>query len=142
MKRIPVLLADDHTAFREALRKLLEVEEDIQVVGEAKDGRQAVELTHKLRPAVVVMDLTMPVLTSLEATRIILSTIPRTKVLILSDHDDDGYVKKATELGVAGCLLKKSSARLLPKAVRQVEKGLRFPSPANAKAPPRQGVGA
>ena len=84
MKRITVLLAEDHMVVREGLRALLEAEGDIEVVGEAATGRQAVELTRKLRPDVVVMDIAMPVLNGLEATRQIRKARPETRVLILS----------------------------------------------------------
>jgi len=135
MKRVSVLLADDHAVFREGLRALLEAEGDIEVVGEAKNGRQAVELSRKLRPAVVMMDIAMPLLNGLEATRIILNTLPFTKVLILSGHGDAAYVERATELGAAGYFLKESSPRLLPKAVRDVQKGRTFFRRSNAKRP-------
>jgi DNA-binding NarL/FixJ family response regulator len=133
MKRISVLLADDYAIVRKGLRTLLKAEGDIEIVGEAKNGRQAVNLTQKLHPAVVLMDIAMPVLNGLEATRIILKTLPRTKVIILSAHSDDAYVEQATDLGAAGYLLKQSSPRLLPKAVREVEKGRRVFSPSIAK---------
>ncbi len=113
MKRITVLLAEDHTIVREGFRKLLELEDDIEVVGEAQDGRQAVALTKKLRPAVVVMDIAMPLLNGLEATRQILKAFPATKVLILSAHDDDAYVKNATESGAVGFLLKQTSSHVV-----------------------------
>jgi DNA-binding NarL/FixJ family response regulator len=124
MKRVSVLLADDHAAFRQSLRKLLEIERDIEVVGEATNGRQAVALTQKLRPAVVVMEIAMPLLNGLEATRIILNVLPLTKVIILSAYGDDAYVERASELGAAGYLLRQSSAHLLPDTVREVQKGL------------------
>jgi DNA-binding NarL/FixJ family response regulator len=111
----------------------LEVEGDIEVVGEAKNGRQAVELTRKLRPAVVLMDIAMPLLNGLEATRIILNTIPLTKVIILSAHGDDAYVERATELGAAGYLLKQSSTDLLPNAIRDVHSGCLFLCPSKTK---------
>ena len=130
MKRITVLLAEDHMIVREGLRTLLETEGDIQVVGEAETGRQAVELTKKLRPAVVVMDIAMPLLNGLEATQQILKAVPRAKVLILSAHSDDAYVEQVTALGAAGYLLKQTSAHVLSKAVREVQKGNTFFSPS------------
>ena len=114
---------------------MLKAEGDIEVVGEAKNGRQAVELTQKLRPAVVVMDIAMPLLNGLEATRMILNTLPRTKVLILSAHGDDAYVERAIELGAAGYLLKQSCSCLLPNAIRDVQGGCMFLCPSNAKPP-------
>jgi DNA-binding NarL/FixJ family response regulator len=132
MKRITVLLADDRALVRDGLRTFLEAEEDIEVVGTAKNGRQAVSLTHKLHPAVVLMDIAMPVLNGLEATRMILKSLPRTKVIILSAHGDDAYVEQARELGAAGYVLKQSPPRLLPKAVRDVQKGRMVFCPANS----------
>src|ERR1035441_9765091 len=86
MKRITVLLAEDHTIVREGFRKMLELETDIEVVGEAQEGRQAVAMAKKLRPTVVLMDIAMPLLNGLEATRQVLKALPATKVLILSAH--------------------------------------------------------
>ncbi len=133
MKRITVLLAEDHTVVREGFRKLLESEDDIEVVGEAQTGRQAVALTQKLRPAVVVMDIAMPLLNGLEATRQILKILPATKVLMLSAHSDDAYVEQATELGAVGFLLKQTSSHDLSRAIREVQKGNTFFSPSIAK---------
>ena len=118
---------------REGLRSLLKVDTGIEVVGEAQDGRQAVQLTKKLRPAVVVMDIAMPLLNGLEATRQILKAVPGTKVLILSAHSDDAYVEQATALGAVGFLLKQTSAHDLSKAIREVQKGNTFFSPSIAK---------
>src|SRR4029077_12343572 len=103
------------------------------VVGEAQTGHEAVKLTGKLRPAVVVMDIAMPLLNGLEATRQILQMIPTTKVLILSAHSDDAYVEGATGLGATGFLLKQTSAHDLAKAIREVEKGNTFFSPSISK---------
>ena len=130
---ITVLLADDHRIVREGLRKLLEAESDIEVVGEAATGRQAVEMTARLRPAVVVMDIAMPRLNGLEAARRILETDPAARVLILSAHSDDAYVEKVMELGAAGYLIKQTSARCLAEAVREVGKGKTYFSPAVAR---------
>lgn len=123
MKRITVLLAEDHTVVREGLRRLLEAEGDIKVVGEAANGRQAVRLAKKLRPEVVVMDIAMPLLNGLEATRQIRKAVPAAKVLLLSAHSDDAYIEQGTASGAAGYLLKQTSARFLSKAVREVQKG-------------------
>ena len=133
MKRITVLLAEDHMVVREGLRTLLEAEGDIQVVGEAASGRQAVELTRKLHPAVVVMDLAMPLLNGFQATRQILKTVPGTRVLILSAHADEAYVERAMELRAAGYLLKQTSANVLARAVREVAAGKASFSPSIAK---------
>lgn len=132
-KRITVLLAEDHMLVREGLRKLLDDESDIEVVGEAATGRQAVDMTRKLRPAVVVMDIAMPLLNGLEATRQIRQAVPDTKVLILSAHSDDAYVERATALGAAGYLIKQTSAHFLSEAIREVQKGNTFFSPSIAK---------
>jgi len=133
MKRITVLLAEDHMIVREGFRKMLELEADFEVVGEAQDGRQAVALTKKLRPAVVLMDIAMPLLNGLEATRQILKDLPTTKVLMLSAHSDDAYVEQVTELGAAGFLLKQTSSHNLATAIREVQKGNTFFSPAISK---------
>jgi DNA-binding NarL/FixJ family response regulator len=132
MARISVLLADDHMIVREGLRALLEAEGDIEVVGEAETGRQAVQLAKKLRPAVVLMDIAMPLLNGLEATRRILKAIPATRVLILSAHSDDEYIRQVILLGAAGYLIKQTSADLLSRAIREVEKGNTFFSPSIA----------
>jgi DNA-binding NarL/FixJ family response regulator len=132
-KPIAVLLADDHMVVRQGLRKLLEAESDVVVVGEAETGRQAVEMTKRLRPAVVVMDIAMPLLNGLEATRQILKHAPSAKVLILSAHSDDAYVEKALEFGAKGFLLKQTSAHDLSRAIREVQKGNMFFTPSIAR---------
>jgi DNA-binding NarL/FixJ family response regulator len=130
MKRITVLLAEDHQIVREGFRSLLKHDRDIEVVGEAETGRQAVAMVKKLAPAVVVMDIAMPLLNGLEATRQIHRDFPDTKVLILSAHSDDAYVAQGIELGAAGFLLKQASAHNLATAIREVAKGNTFFSPA------------
>lgn len=126
MKRITVLLAEDHQIVREGYRSLLKHERDIEVVGEAETGRQAVQLTRKLRPAVVVMDIAMPLLNGLEATRQIRKDFPDTKVLILTAHSEEAYVERVTELGAAGFLLKQTSSHVLAAAIREVQQGNTF----------------
>jgi DNA-binding NarL/FixJ family response regulator len=132
MKRITVLLAEDHMVVREGFRKLLAAEDDIEVVGEAQTGRQAVALTQKLRPAVVVMDIAMPLLNGLEATRQIRKAIRGTKVLILSAHNDDAYIEQAIAFGAAGYLVKQTSSHDLSRAIRTVQNGNTFFSPSIA----------
>lgn len=133
MKQITVLLADDHTIVREGLRSMLETETDIEVVGEADNGRQAVQLVKQLLPAVVVMDVAMPQLNGLEATRQIIQTVPATKVLILSAHGDDEYIEQVILAGAVGYLIKQTSAHVLSEAIRQVHQGNTFFSPSIAK---------
>jgi DNA-binding NarL/FixJ family response regulator len=130
MKRTTVLLAEDHMIVREGFRKMLELEDDLQVVGEAQDGRQAVAMVGKLRPAVVLMDIAMPLLNGLEATRQVLKAFPATKVVILSAHNDDAYVKSASESGAVGFLLKQTSAHDVCLAIREVQKGNTFFTPS------------
>jgi len=124
------LLAEDHAIVREGLRALLESESDIEVVGEAETGRQAVQLAKELLPAVVVMDIAMPLLNGFEATRQILETVPATKVVMLSAHGDDEYVDRAIGLGAAGYLIKQNPFLVLAKAIREAHKGNKFFSPS------------
>ncbi len=133
MTRITVLLTEDHTIVREGFRKMLGLEKDIEIVGEAQDGRTAVALAKKIRPEVVLMDIAMPLLNGLEATRQILKILPATKILILSAHSDDAYVKNATDSGAVGFLLKQTSAHEVCRAIREVQKGGTFFSPAVTK---------
>jgi DNA-binding NarL/FixJ family response regulator len=133
MKKITVLLAEDHTIVREGFRKMLELEDDIEVVGEVQDGRKAVAMVIKLRPDVVLMDIAMPRLNGLEATRQVLKAVPTTKVLMLSAHSEDAYVENATESGALGFLLKQTSAHDVCRAIREVRQGKMFFSPSMSK---------
>ena len=141
MKSITVLLAEDHQIVREGFRLLLEHEDDIEVVGEAETGRQAVQLTRKLRPAVVVMDIAMPLLNGLEATRQIRKQFPGIKVIILSAHSDDAYIDQAMALGAAGFLLKQTSSHVLAAAIREVHKGNTVFPPSTGRRPQNGGAG-
>lgn len=129
-KKITVLIVDDHTMVREGFLKLLETENDIEVIGQAESGRAAVELTEKLHPDVVVMDIAMPQMNGLEATRQIHQLDPDVKILILSAHSDDAYVENVMKSGAAGYLIKQSSAHSLSEAIREVHKGNSFYSPS------------
>jgi len=133
MKKIAVLLVDDHAVVRQGLRALLEAEGDIAVVGEAENGRQAVALTKKSLPDVVVMDVAMPGMNGLEATRQIVRNVPSAKVLVLTSYGDDDYVTQLMGAGATGYLLKQTAAADLLKAIREVRKGKAFFSPVIAK---------
>ena len=131
--KITVILADDHTVVRQGLRALLSAEGDMEIVGEAENGRQAIQLAKEFLPDVAVIDIAMPVLNGLEATRQITRAVPSTKVLILSSYSDDEYVQQLTEAGAAGYLVKQTAANDLLKAIREAHKGNAFFSPAIAK---------
>lgn len=133
MKQITVLLAEDHAIVRQGLRLLVEVNGDIEIVAEAKSGREAVQLTTKHRPEIVVMDIAMPLLNGLEATRQILKTFPATKVLILSAHSDAEYVQRVVEAGARGYLVKQSSGEVLAKAIREIHLGRTYFTPSIAR---------
>jgi DNA-binding NarL/FixJ family response regulator len=133
VRRIKVVLADDHTVVRQGLRALLIAEPDMEIVGEAENGRQAIQLTKRDLPDVVVMDIAMPVLNGIEATRQITRAVPDCKVLILSSYSDDEYVRQVTEAGAVGYLVKQTAASELLKAIREVSRGEVFFSPSIAK---------
>jgi DNA-binding NarL/FixJ family response regulator len=133
MKRISVLLVDDHAVVRQGLRALLEAEGDIRVVGEAENGRQAVALTKKALPDVVLMDLAMPGLNGLEATRQIVRNVASAKVLVLTSYGDEDYVTQLLEAGASGYLVKQTAAADLLKAIREVRGGTPFFSPIIAR---------
>ena len=135
MKRITVLLAEDHHIVREGLRSLLKHESDIEVLGEAENGRQAVQMIRKLRPDVIVMDIAMPLLNGLEATRQIRKEFPNTKVLILSAYSDEIYANQVIEFGAVGFLLTQTSSHVLAKAIREVQKGNTYFDSAVCKRP-------
>ena len=136
MKKIKVLLADDHMILREGLCALLKLESDIQVIGEAENGRQAVTLSRQLKPDVLVMDIAMPLLNGLEAARQILRTAAPPKILILSAHSDDAYVRQVVALGASGFLIKQTAAHNLSEAIRRVYAGKQYFSPAVSRLAP------
>lgn len=133
MKKIGVLLVDDHTVVRQGLRALLSSEEDIEVLGEAENGRQAVMLARKTPPDVVVMDVAMPLLNGLEATRQILKIVPTAKILVLTSYGDDDCVQMLMQAGAVGYLIKQTAANDLLKAIREVQRGNSYFSPSIAK---------
>jgi DNA-binding NarL/FixJ family response regulator len=130
---VRILLADDHTVMRNGLRLLLERQPNLQVVGEAADGRQAVALCETVNPDVVVMDIAMPNLNGIEAARQIVNRNPRTAIAILSMHSDESYVIRALKAGARAYLLKDSAEADLLAAVRALTDGKSFFSPAISK---------
>ena len=126
---ITILLADDHHLVRQGLRALLQAEQDFQVIGEAGDGLEAVSLTERLKPDVLLLDLMMPGMNGLEVTRQVKELAPRTRVLILSMHVDEGYVLEALRAGAVAYVLKKSTASDLVHAIREAFADRRFLSP-------------
>jgi DNA-binding NarL/FixJ family response regulator len=133
LKKITVLLAEDHAVVREGLCALLNVDGRFSIVGEAQTGREAVELARTLRPDIILMDIAMPVLNGLDATRQILAANLESKVLILSARSDDEYIKRATDIGAVGFLEKQSGGDVLAMAISEVAKGNLFFSPGIAK---------
>jgi len=126
---VRILLADDHTVMRAGLRLLLERHEDFEVVGEASDGRQAVDIATELKPAVVVMDIAMPQLNGVEAARQILSRDPETAIVMLSMHSDESYVLRSLKAGARAYLLKDSAEADLVSAIQAIIEGKSFFSP-------------
>jgi DNA-binding NarL/FixJ family response regulator len=123
MNKIKVIIADDHSLFREGTRNLIEQEPDMEVVGEASDGEEAVKLVTRLSPHVALIDIAMPKVNGIEATRQIKTSCPATAILILSAYDDDQYVFTLLEAGAAGYLLKNVSGKELANAIRAVYDG-------------------
>ena len=128
-RKIRVILAEDHTLVRQGFRRILEDSSGIEVVGEASTGLAAIELSKKLKPDVVVMDLAMPELGGLEATEEILKVLPETKILILSMYSNDAYMRKAFKLGARGYVLKNAIEVDLTRAVRALADGDTYMSP-------------
>jgi DNA-binding NarL/FixJ family response regulator len=123
MPKIRVLLADDHVILRQGTRQLLEHESDMDVVGEANDGAEAVELVRNLKPDVVIIDVAMPGMNGIEATKKIKEILPGTKILVLTGYDYDEYIFSLLEIGAAGYLLKDVSGDELVDAIRAVYMG-------------------
>jgi DNA-binding NarL/FixJ family response regulator len=134
MKPITVLLSDDHTIVRQGLRLLLDAAADIQVVGEAENGRQAVAETERLLPDIVLLDFAMPILNGVEATRQIIKALPAAKVLILSSYSGAQHVRQAIEAGAAGYVMKETAGNELLDAIREVHIGNAFFSPLLLKS--------
>src|SRR3982750_4315005 len=129
MAKIRIMLADDHTLFRQGIRTLISAEADMEVVGEAPNGGDAVEKAAETRPDVVLMDIGMAGLSSFEATRQVRKNRPETKVLFLTMYDDEDYLVEGMEVGAGGYVLKDSPAAQLLSAIRDVHRGGSYLSP-------------
>jgi len=133
MTKTRIVLADDHAILREGIRALLEDQSDMTVVGEAADGRKAIELARDLSPDIIVMDIGMPLLNGLEATRQIKHNFPQVAVLVLTMHDNEEYVSHILAAGASGYVLKRAASSELVTAIRAVAAGQSFLSPAVTK---------
>lgn len=126
MKNLKILIADDHALVRRGLRSVLEAQTNWTVCGEAQDGREAVKLAIKLRPDIVLLDVTMPELNGLDATRQICRRLPSTPILILTMHESEELCGEAIQAGASGCVLKSDSPRQLLAAVEEVAAGGKY----------------
>jgi two-component system, NarL family, response regulator NreC len=134
MRPIRILLADDHAVVRQGFKMILNAQADMEIVGEAGNGREAVDLVERLKPDVVVMDVAMPELNGIEATRRVSEVSPHTRIIALSMHKDSVYVREVLRAGARGYLLKDSGAGDLVSAIRAVARGEGYLSPAVSNA--------
>jgi len=130
---IRILLAEDHTIVRQGLARLLEDQPDMQVVGEAINGRAAVESAETLKPDVIIMDIAMPLMNGIEAAKRIRKSLPKTKIIILSMYSHEHYIHELIETGVSGYLLKDSSGRDIIRAIQAAVNNETFLSPSISK---------
>lgn len=138
MPRIRVLIADDHAIVREGVRALLTMADDIEVVGEASNGQEAVDLARTLSPDVILMDIAMPGLGGLEATIAIRKENPAARVLVLTQYEDREYIRRFLKIGVSGYVLKKAAGSELTAAIRAVHRGGLVLDPAVAREAMRE----
>jgi two-component system response regulator NreC len=134
MEKIKILLVDDHAIMRDGIKALLSIYDDIEVVGEASEGREAIEMARELNPDVVVMDISMPGMDGLEVTRRLTKRNPGMKVIILTQHDNREYILSTIKVGAAGYIPKKALGADLISAIRAVHSGGSFLYPSAAKA--------
>lgn len=133
MSKIRVLIVDDHAILREGIHALLALQDDIEIVGEAADGREAVDKARQLEPDVILMDVAMPLMDGLEATRRIRKENPKAKILILTQYDNKEYVLSSIKSGASGCVPKRAVASELVSAIRAVHRGDSFLYPSVTK---------
>ena len=134
MEKIKILLVDDHAIMRDGIKALLSIHDDLEVVGEASEGREAIELARELNPDVVVMDISMPGMDGLEVTHRLTRRNPKMKVIILTQHDNKEYILSTIKVGAAGYIPKKALGSDLVSAIRTVRSGDSFLYPSAARA--------
>ncbi len=134
MSKIKILVVDDHAIMRDGIRALLGLDNDIEIVGEASEGKEAIEKTQEIAPDVIVMDIAMPGMDGLEATRRITKKNPKVKVLVLTQHDNKEYIISAIKAGAAGYVPKRALGSDLVSAIRSVQRGDSFLYPSAAAA--------
>ena len=130
---IRIVLADDHVLVRQSLRSLLE-REQFQIVAEASDGQEVVRLSESLHPDIAVIDISMPILNGIEAVRELGRSCPKTKAILLTQHEEDQYIREALAAGVKGYVLKNQAASDLVHAIQQVSRGQFYLSPGVSRA--------
>lgn len=133
MKKVKLLVADDHKIFRQGIKKLLDEESDLQVVGEAADGREAVKKATELKPDVILMDIAMANLNGLEATKQIKKVLPDVKVIMLTMHKNEEYVLQSFQAGASGYILKEGAVEELVSAIRSIHQDKSVLSPTISK---------
>lgn len=133
-RKIRLMIADDHMIVRQGMRKLLEAYPELEILGEAQNGDETIELAKKLLPDIIIMDISMPVINGLEATRQIKKRLPQTKILILTMHAEKEYIFKILQSGASGYLLKGSPIEELVAAVYAVDRGESYLSPPVSKS--------
>jgi two-component system response regulator NreC len=133
MKKVRLLVADDHKIFRQGIKKLLEEEPDLQVVGESADGRETVKKATELKPDIILMDIAMANLNGLEATKQIKKVLPETKVIMLTMHKNEEYVLQSFQAGASGYILKEGAVEELVSAIRSIHQDKSFLSPTVSK---------
>jgi len=133
MKKIRILIADDHTIFRQGLKMLLEQENDLEVVGEAGDGAETIKLAKKLKPDIALLDIAMPKMDGIEVAKKLKKILPQLKVIVLTSYADDQFLFEFLKLGVSGFVLKDSASQELIYSIRKTKEGMAFLDPSVSK---------